>query len=53
MNSLLKRQIRKYLSKELAENKELEKARLLLIRCVQIVTKAGLNLLGIKTLDKM
>ncbi len=37
----------------ISENKELEKARLLLIYCVQIVIKTGLNILGIETLDKM
>jgi arginyl-tRNA synthetase len=37
----------------ISENKELEKARLLLIKCVQIVIKTGLSLLGIETLDKM
>ncbi|MFX1596311.1 MAG: arginine--tRNA ligase [Promethearchaeota archaeon] len=37
----------------ISENKNLEKARLLLIRCVQIVIKIGLNILGIETLDKM
>jgi len=35
------------------ENKELEKARLLLIRCVQIVIKTGLNLIGIESLKEM
>ncbi len=35
------------------ENKDLEKARLLLIRCVQTVIKIGLNLIGIKTLKEM
>lgn len=34
-------------------DKQLEKARLLLIKCVQIVIKTGLELLGIETLDKM
>ena len=33
--------------------KELEKARLLLIKCVQIIIKIGLDLLGIETLDEM
>jgi arginyl-tRNA synthetase len=37
----------------ISEDKELEKARLLLIKCVQIVIKKGLNILGIETLDKM
>jgi arginyl-tRNA synthetase len=37
----------------ISEDKELEKARLLLIRCVQIIIKVGLNILGIETLDKM
>lgn len=37
----------------LSEDKELEKARLLLIRCVQIIIKIGLTILGIKTLDQM
>lgn len=35
------------------DDKELEKARLVLIRCVQIVIKIGLNILGIETLDQM
>jgi arginyl-tRNA synthetase len=35
------------------ENKELEKARLLLIKCVQMVIKTGLSLIGIKTLKEM
>ena len=35
------------------QNRELEKARLLLIYCVQIVIKIGLNILGIETLDQM
>ena len=39
--------------KVISENKELEKARLLLIKCVQIVVKIGLNLLGIDTLEEM
>ncbi len=39
--------------KVINENKELEKARLLLIRCVQIVIKIGLNILGIETLEQM
>jgi len=37
----------------ISENKELESARLLLIKCVQIVIKIGLEILGIETLDKM
>ncbi|MFX1502141.1 MAG: arginine--tRNA ligase [Promethearchaeota archaeon] len=37
----------------ISDNKELEKARLLLIYCVQIVIKTGLNILGIETLDIM
>ncbi len=37
----------------ISEDKQLERARLLLIKCVQIVIKTGLNLLGIDTLDKM
>jgi len=37
----------------ISENKELEKARLLLIKCIQIVIKIGLNILGIETLDEM
>jgi arginyl-tRNA synthetase len=37
----------------LTDNKELEKARLLLIRCVQIVIKTGLDILGIDTLNQM
>ena len=37
----------------ISEDKELEKVRLLLIKCVQIVIKIGLNLLGIETLDQM
>lgn len=37
----------------ISENQELEKARLLLIYCVQIVIKIGLNILGIETLDQM
>jgi arginyl-tRNA synthetase len=35
------------------DNKDLEKARLLLIRCVQIVIKIGLDVLGIDTLNQM
>ncbi len=37
----------------ISENKELERARLLLISCVQIVIKTGLDILGIETLEKM
>ncbi|MHA1688064.1 MAG: arginine--tRNA ligase [Promethearchaeota archaeon] len=37
----------------ISEEKELEKARLVLIRCVQIIIEIGLNLLGIKTLKEM
>ena len=37
----------------ISENKELEKARLLLIKCVQIVIKIGLKLLGIEKLEEM
>ncbi len=37
----------------ISQNEELEKARLLLIYCVQIVIKIGLNILGIETLDQM
>ena len=37
----------------ISNNKELERARLLLIRCVQIVIKIGLDLLGIKILEQM
>ncbi|UCC21273.1 MAG: arginine--tRNA ligase [Promethearchaeota archaeon] len=37
----------------ISNDKNLEKARLLLIKCVQIVIKIGLNILGIETLDKM
>ncbi|MCK4379805.1 MAG: arginine--tRNA ligase [Candidatus Lokiarchaeota archaeon] len=37
----------------ISDNKDLEKARLLLIYCVQTVIKTGLNILGIETLDKM
>ena len=37
----------------ISENKELEKARLLLIKCVQVVIKIGLNILDIETLDQM
>ena len=37
----------------ISEDKELEKARLLLIRCVQIIIKIGLTILGIETLDQM
>ena len=34
-------------------DKDLEKARLLLIKCVQIIIKIGLTILGIETLDQM
>jgi len=37
----------------ISDNKDLEKARLLLIKCVQVVIKIGLDILGIETLDKM
>jgi len=37
----------------ISDNKALEKARLFLIKCVQIVIKIGLDILGIETLDKM
>lgn len=37
----------------ISEKKELEKARLLLIKCVQIIIKIGLDLLGIEKLDEM
>ncbi|MFX1378848.1 MAG: arginine--tRNA ligase [Promethearchaeota archaeon] len=37
----------------ISDEKELEKARLLLIKCVQIIIKIGLDILGIETLDKM
>ena len=37
----------------ISDHKQLEKARLLLIKCVQIVIKIGLTILGIETLDKM
>ncbi len=37
----------------ISEDKELERARLLLIKCVQVVIKIGLNILGIETLEKM
>jgi arginyl-tRNA synthetase len=37
----------------ISNDKTLERARLLLIRCVQIVIKIGLNILGIETLDQM
>jgi arginyl-tRNA synthetase len=39
--------------KVISEDKELEKARLLLIRCVQIIIKIGLNILDINTLEQM
>ena len=37
----------------ISEDKQLERARLLLIRCVQIVIRTGLSILGIETLEKM
>ncbi len=37
----------------ISNDQKLEKARLFLIRCVQIVIKIGLNILGIETLDQM
>jgi arginyl-tRNA synthetase len=37
----------------ISDNKELEKARLLLIKCVQIIIKIGLSILDIETLDEM
>jgi len=37
----------------LSDNKELEKTRLLLIKCVQIVIKIGLDILGIDILNQM
>jgi arginyl-tRNA synthetase len=37
----------------LSDNKELERARLILIRCVQIVIKIGLDILGIEILNQM
>jgi len=37
----------------ISEDKELERSRLLLIKCVQIVIKIGLNMLGIETLEQM
>lgn len=37
----------------ISNNENLQKARLLLIKCVQIVVKCGLNLLGIKVLKEM
>ncbi len=37
----------------ISENKELEKARLLLIKCVQVVIRIGLKILGIDILDQM
>jgi arginyl-tRNA synthetase len=39
--------------KVLSENKELSQARLVLINCVKIVAKNGLNLLGISAPEKM
>ena len=37
----------------ISDNKKLENARLLIIKCVQIIIKIGLDILGIETLDKM
>jgi arginyl-tRNA synthetase len=37
----------------ISEDKQLERARLLLIKCVQINIKIGLKILGIDTLDRM
>ena len=37
----------------ISEDEALEKSRLLLIRCVQIIIKIGLTILGIDTLDQM
>jgi len=37
----------------ISEDKQLERARLLLIKCVQINIKIGLKILGIETLDRM
>ena len=37
----------------LSDDNELENARLLLIKCVQIVIKIGLDILGIDTLNQM
>ncbi|MFX1493880.1 MAG: arginine--tRNA ligase [Promethearchaeota archaeon] len=37
----------------ISEDKKLERARLLLIKCVQIIIKIGLSMLGIETLEKM
>ncbi|MEJ2248941.1 MAG: arginine--tRNA ligase, partial [Candidatus Lokiarchaeota archaeon] len=37
----------------ISEKKELEKARLVLIKCVQTIIKIGLNVLGIKVLENM
>ena len=37
----------------ISENKELERARLLLIKCVQIVINIGLKILGIEILESM
>ncbi|MHA1912987.1 MAG: arginine--tRNA ligase [Promethearchaeota archaeon] len=39
--------------KVISNNEDLERARLLLIFCVQIVVKTGLDILGIQTLEKM
>ncbi len=37
----------------ITDDKELERARLFLIKCVQNIIKIGLNILGIETLDRM
>ncbi|TFF95921.1 MAG: arginine--tRNA ligase [Promethearchaeota archaeon] len=37
----------------ISDNNDLEEARLFLIRCVQIIIRSGLNLLGIKVLKEM
>ncbi|MFX0081663.1 MAG: arginine--tRNA ligase [Candidatus Hodarchaeota archaeon] len=37
----------------ISDDKQMERARLLLIKCVQIVIKIGLNILGIETLENM
>ncbi|MFX1274333.1 MAG: arginine--tRNA ligase [Promethearchaeota archaeon] len=37
----------------ISDDKNIEKVRILLIKCVQIVIKIGLKLLGIETLEKM
>ncbi len=39
--------------KVISDNKDLERARLFLIKCTQIVIKIGLKLLGIETLNEM